>query len=100
MIFVESAAFAQKSIQKAYTALYVQKALPVALSYSPNPLQVVEHDGSITIIPRDFYFSNVGFFCKKEVQIEKRLGLPVRFRLGSVDACNFLEGKRRYAGIK
>ena len=32
------------------------------------------------------------FFCKKEIQFEKSTGIPFKFRLGSVQQCNRLEG--------
>ena len=35
-----------------------------------------------------------GFFCKKEWQLEKVIKIPFKFRLGSVEDCNRLEGKR------
>ena len=42
-----------------------------------------------------FTFKEAGtyeFFCKKEIQLEKMTGIPFKFRLGSVQQCNRLEG--------
>ncbi|HXB31909.1 MAG TPA: hypothetical protein VNV35_00745 [Puia sp.] len=39
------------------------------------------------------YMSSLGYFCRKEVQIEKMTRLPLRFRLGSLQEVNRLEGK-------
>ncbi len=47
------------------------------------------------MIRADFYTQQLGFFCKKEWQLEKTIHLPLRFRLGSLEYCNYLEGKNR-----
>ena len=46
-------------------------------------------------MPADFYSKQLGFFCKQEIKMDKAIKIPFRFRLGSVEQCNWLEGKRR-----
>jgi hypothetical protein len=41
----------------------------------------------------DYYISQLGFFCKRELEFEKVVHIPLRFRLGSLEECNRLEGK-------
>jgi len=46
-----------------------------------------------TPLEMDYYTRHFGFFCKQELQLEKAVHIPLRFRLGSLDECNRLEGK-------
>lgn len=48
---------------------------------------------SPSIITADFYTCNFGFFCKKELQFEKATKIPLRFRLGTLQYNDYLEGK-------
>lgn len=41
----------------------------------------------------DYHITTLGFMCKKELQFEKATKIPLRFRLGSLQYCNMLEGK-------
>ena len=49
---------------------------------------------SLRVLPSNYYSCNMGFFCKKEWQVEKAIKIPVRFRLGSVSYCDAMEGKK------
>jgi hypothetical protein len=46
-----------------------------------------------SILPDDFANCNSGFFCRQEIKIEKAVHLPLRIRLGSLEQCNYYEGK-------
>jgi hypothetical protein len=44
-------------------------------------------------LENDYYTRHFGFFCKRELEFEKTTRIPLRFRLGSLEQCNALEGK-------
>lgn len=44
-------------------------------------------------IPANRVVTQFGFFCKRELELEKTIHLPLRFRLGSLEYCNKLESK-------
>ena len=47
-----------------------------------------------TVIPQNYYTQHFGIMCKKELAIEKATKIPLRFRIGSLQQCNYLEGKK------
>jgi hypothetical protein len=44
-------------------------------------------------IPSDYANSKQGYLCRQEWKMEKMTGVPIRFRLGSLEYVNRLEGK-------
>lgn len=79
-------AFRQSGIKK-----NEQKKIAVNPTFLPSPV-------SCSLVAADFYTRNFGFFCKKELQFEKATKIPLRFRLGSLQYNDYMEGKPN-AGI-
>ena len=46
-------------------------------------------------LPGNFYAKQLPFFCNKELQVQKAVGIPIKFRLSTVEYCDKLEGKNR-----
>ena len=44
-------------------------------------------------LPQNFYKQNMGYVCKKELQLQKAIALPVFIRLGSKNYVDYLERK-------
>lgn len=48
---------------------------------------------TLKIVPQNFYNQHLSFFCKKEVQVQKLISLPLFIRLGSKEQVDYLEKK-------
>jgi hypothetical protein len=53
----------------------------------------VEKKISLKPLPQNFYNQHLGYFCKKEVQLQKLTKLPLFLRLGSKDYVDYMERK-------
>ena len=118
MIFVAKGVFCQNITEKSAPIKYFYTVKPTSSSQknlniykyfhqinNKIPAQGVNNNYGnsfnhpvITLISADHYTRNFGFFCKKELQFEKATKIPFKFRLGSVQYCDWMEGKRN-AGI-
>ena len=89
--------------EKKYLKLELKKDFPAALMtpsifFANNPINkkidLIQPINATTILDGDFYVQHLGFFCSKEYKLEKTTHIPLRFRLGSLEYCNYLEGKK------
>jgi len=58
-----------------------------------QPIDTVEKKISLKLLPQNFYNQCLGYFCKKEVQLQKITMFPVFIRLGSKEYVDYLERK-------
>jgi hypothetical protein len=68
-----------------------QKTTPCLLS--TNNIVFFKQPVIKNSLPGNFYAKQLPFFCSKELQVQKAVGIPLKFRLGSVEYCDRLEGK-------
>jgi hypothetical protein len=71
--------------QNAIDTLFIR---PTVFSFSPKQVYTEKSEQAI---PQNFYTQHFGFFCKHELNMQRHV--PVAFRLGSMDYCNYMEGK-------
>lgn len=87
MIFVVKAVFSQDNKLQS-TTLNTLK-LPVNFTGLINIRPYFKKN----LISENFYTKNLGFFCRQEIKFESATKIPFKFRLGSVQYCDWIEGK-------
>ena len=73
--------YGQQKMSFSDSLVFTMRSTPVSLI---KPLVVVRPD---------FMSVTQGFICKQEWKFEKKVGLPLRLRLGSLEYVNKMEGK-------
>lgn len=94
-IFLISSLFSLAQKVKYPLQVFLNKPLVTsAITLANNEKQDIMIAYSKNIIPQNHYTAHLGFICKKEIQFEKLTKVALRIRLGSLQQCNYLEGKR------
>lgn len=74
--------------------LFFHKLLPV-----PQKTEIFKKNISLNITPSSAT-RNFGFFCRAELKSDAVLKVPIRFRLGSLQYCDYMEGKNQYEVLR
>ena len=96
MIFVMNCLSAQTLLQKRISILDFKKPVnPFPISFSSNFKSFNLPDLKPFLSP-NYYSTHLSFFCKEEIKMAKVAKMQIKFRLGSVEDCDRMEGKQKY----
>ena len=95
MVFVATTAFSQNQTPEPAKLLPLQTAKKPGSTLFYPAKSNISPPATRSIIAPGFYVSQLGFFCKQEIKFEKTTRVPFRFRLGSVEDCDRMEGKHQ-----
>jgi hypothetical protein len=93
MIFVANAIFSQKLPENQRGVSLLQKPFYSIQAKTLLVKHSVILSNSKKVISPDFYVRQLPFFCRQEIKFEKATRIPFRFRVGSIEDCDRMEGK-------
>ena len=62
--------------------------------YAVAPLNANANISPSMLVAPSFYAGHLPFFCRQEIKFEHATKIPFKFRLGSVQYVDYLEGKK------
>jgi len=62
------------------------------LSFKPS-IDTAKKKNLLQPLQQNFYNQTLGYFCTKEIQLQKITSLPIYIRLGSKEYVDYMEGK-------
>src|SRR6478672_1583895 len=98
-VFLLLSAFAALCCGGKANAQRLESAAPASAVSAADSMKKPEpfRFATAPILPKDYATCSYGFFCRQELKIEKKTGIPIRLRLGSTAECDRLEQKRSSA---
>jgi hypothetical protein len=90
-------AICQLSLAPLYPLVHTTKltqSTPVFASVFTSSNLPVAPKAIAPVGPRDYYQQSFGYFCKREWNLEKQTKMPVKFRLGTYQEAQRIEGKQ------
>jgi len=93
MIFGAGSVFSQTIRQNEAPILLLQKPVKPMPATILTSTSVLLPAAPVPFLSANYYASHLGFFCKQEIKFEKIVKVPFKFRLGSIEDCDRLEGK-------
>ena len=96
MIFVAMSAFSQDIHRTTILGLSAENSLKPLSTTFLGKGSVQSSGGPQPFLSANYYASRLGFFCKQEIKWQKLTKIPFTFRLGSIEECDRMEGKKKF----
>lgn len=90
-LFILATIFPATVIAQYHSKVVIPIDTPMIVAKFNNTVPVIK----LASLEADYYTKHFGFFCKQELKMQQQ-HIPLTFRLGSMDYCNWLEQKPGY----